>query len=68
MASSCAFAEPGPKKPQKGHNGFAAGVLQELDSNGDQKLSREEFEANPRLKRATQKQKNSLFERIDKDG
>ncbi|MEM9081748.1 MAG: hypothetical protein AAGC74_13775, partial [Verrucomicrobiota bacterium] len=29
---------------------------------------REEFEANPRLKRATQKQKTSLFERIYKDG
>lgn len=46
---------------------FAAQFMKRLDQNSDGAVSKEEFEANPRLERASSKQREKLFKRLDKN-
>lgn len=52
----------GPRNPE-----FRNQLFQRLDENQDGKVSPEEFAANPRLERATAKQREALFQRLDKN-
>lgn len=43
-------------------------IFQRLDTDKSGKISPQEFEANPRLERASEEQKKKLFQRLDKNG
>lgn len=57
------------EKPERGPRGgeMLNHMFQRLDADKSGKISKEEFEANPRLERASEEQKKNLFQRLDKN-